>query len=484
MLRALAELLRPPSGRKRPSPQPYRGCRLRVEDLEDRRVLSPAVPAYSSLPGAPESLYLDFDGHTQADWGTQSNGQPFHPGTTPAFDLDGNPGTFSAAETAAVREIWQRVAEDYAPFNLNVTTVQPTHIGDQEALRVVIGGSWNDWYHVPCSGVSVPGSFTSASQNVVYVFSGDIARWAETGGYDGDGRPIQVGAAVATTASHEAGHAFGLYHQSLYDASGNKIDEYNPGSATRTPIMGSNLSSDRTTWSDGTTLTATTTQDDMAVIAGSANGFGYRPDDHANSWSGATPLGGSPRPGLLSGSGVIEKTTDGDWFAFTAGSGQASFKLSTASVGANLDAKLSLYRAPAAPGLLPTLVASADPGDELGASLTAALSAGTYYLKVSSHGSYGDVGQYSLLGSVAPGVSLPLASGALPPAAPDTKGLAEPTRQDASDVRVVLTGAAPAGIDIPTRAAAALPAGFADDRGVVRVAEEAWTDPVVGPVRA
>ena len=38
------------------------------------------------------------------------------------FDTDGTPSTFSASELAVVQDAWQRVAEDYAPFDVDVTT--------------------------------------------------------------------------------------------------------------------------------------------------------------------------------------------------------------------------------------------------------------------------------------------------------------------------------------------------------------------------
>jgi hypothetical protein len=47
-----------------------------------------------------------------------------------------------------------------------------------------------------------------------------------------------------------------------------------------------------------------------------------------------------------------------------------------------------------------TVIASADPSDSFKASLSlTGLAAGTYYVKVSSHGSYEDVGRYSVTGS-------------------------------------------------------------------------------------
>src|SRR5262249_30874645 len=95
---------------------------------------APAVPAYSSLPGAKATLYLDFGGDFESQWGSWTNF------STPAFDTDGDPTTFSQSELNAIYDMWQAVAEDYAPFNINVTTVDPGSYADGVALKVVIGG--------------------------------------------------------------------------------------------------------------------------------------------------------------------------------------------------------------------------------------------------------------------------------------------------------------------------------------------------------
>src|ERR1041384_8201925 len=102
---------------------------LRVEQLESRHLMaasmSPlAVPPLSSRPAAPATLYLDFDGNVERQWGSHTSV------VTPPYDTDGNKTSFSATEVAAIREIWTRLAEDYAPFNLNVTTVPPAVIAD------------------------------------------------------------------------------------------------------------------------------------------------------------------------------------------------------------------------------------------------------------------------------------------------------------------------------------------------------------------
>ena len=82
------------------------------EFLETRFVLAPVVPAFSSLPGAPVTVYLDFDGHTETqDWpGARSDGQSGAV-VTPVFDNDGDQTTFNAAELDVIKEsfcVWPK----------------------------------------------------------------------------------------------------------------------------------------------------------------------------------------------------------------------------------------------------------------------------------------------------------------------------------------------------------------------------------------
>src|SRR5262249_26581873 len=146
------------------------GRRPAVEPLEDRLVPTgpyplDSIPALNSLPRAAASLYLDFDGHFEPVWGG------FRNVTTPVFDQDGDRTTFTDGELNSIRPIWRYVAEDFAPFQINVTTVVPPSFDDGVALRVSIGGD-GSWYPVPAGGVASLNSFTDPSfVNTVYVFS-------------------------------------------------------------------------------------------------------------------------------------------------------------------------------------------------------------------------------------------------------------------------------------------------------------------------
>jgi hypothetical protein len=358
----------------------------RVRDIP----VVPAVPAYSSNPGAAATLYLDFDGHFEAQWGIRSNI------STPVYSIDTDTTSFASYELAAIKEVWQRVSEDFAPFNINVTTVNPGDFSNGKALRVAIGGSWQDWLHEPAGGIANRNSFTSPVPNTCYAFSNNIG-------------PARL---IADTVSQEAGHSFGLAHQSVIDANGVLVEEYAPGTPAKAPLMGeTKYESGRTTWFYGTSSNFDGTkylmQDDMAIIAGANNGFGYRPDDFGSNTQDAYRMGQLSSYGPLSSiSGIISKTSDADWFQFSVTTaGRMSLQANVAQVGANLDARLSLFRVEdfITPSgnvqiyLVP--VATADPSTSLNASLAANVTPGNYIAIVASHGEYGDVGQYTLTGS-------------------------------------------------------------------------------------
>ncbi len=334
-----------------------------------------SIPELNSLPSADATLYLDFDGHFEEQWGSFRNVR------TPAFDLDGDPLTFTQSELDRIRQIWEYVAEDYAPFRLNVSTVEPPSFADGVALRVAIGGD-GMWSGGKYGGVAYVDSFTNYLPNTVYVFSKNL------GG--GNARY------VADASSHESGHAFGLYHQSRYRGV-TKIEEYYKGPGDgRAPLMGSSFAATRSLWWLGTSAVSHRhIQDDMAHIARRTNGFGYRPDDHGNSLRQATDL--SISGSTATGAGVIEQTADVDYFVFTTGKGRIYFTVSVAPNVNNLDATLKLLDNQG------RVIAAADPSNSFNATITANITrAGKYYVVVGSHGLYGDVGQYSLKGTIVP----------------------------------------------------------------------------------
>jgi hypothetical protein len=361
-------------------PRPKRRrIRFQLEQLEDRCLLSGSpLPILNSHPGAPASLYLDFSGLYEPTWGAYSNV------STPQFHLDGTGPGFTPHEVAVIDEVFQRVAETYSPFNINVTTSAPADLSHGRTQIVAIGGSYNDWFHSAAGGISYVGAFANPSlPNVSHIFVNGTAGVAQY---------------IAIAAVHEAGHAFGLNHQSTFDAAGNLLQEYNSGDSASAPLMGLAYYATRALWWVGPADTGhgAAIQDDEAVIAGAANGFGYRPDYYGQAEQTATPL--TVGNGQIGQVGVIDAPTSADYFTFTTTGGTASFTVATAAVGPTLHARLELWSAAG-------VVAVGDSPTSLGASISATLAAGKYYVVVRSHGGHGDVGQYTLTGLVPQGTT-------------------------------------------------------------------------------
>jgi hypothetical protein len=82
---------------------------------------------------------------------------------TPAWDTDGRPGSFSSAEKADIIAVWRAVSEDFAVFDIDVTTEDPGGVdwmrksGSSDASygrRICIGGTSESWLGVSIGGMA------------------------------------------------------------------------------------------------------------------------------------------------------------------------------------------------------------------------------------------------------------------------------------------------------------------------------------------
>ncbi len=340
-----------------------------------------------SKPGQSRVIYLDFTGHTTSGTSWKS-GATF---TSPPYSTDTNTASFSTAELANIQEIWKRVSEDYAPWDVDVTTEEPpleslrktTSSDTAYGVRMVIGGSSYDWYGAGAGGVAYLQSFSWNSDTPAFVFPAQL----------NNGWPKYVAEAV----SHEAGHTVGLNHDGV---SGGPA--YYEGHNGWAPIMGVGYYANVTQFSKGEYTNANNTEDDTAII----NTYAPRSADLAgNDILTAVTLSGTS----VSATGIIESRTDADLYRVNAGSGTLSFNLTPASPDANLDISLGLYNGSG------NLIASNNPSG-LSAGLSASVSGGTYYLAVDGTGvgtgstgytDYASLGQFSLSGTVPPTTGQP-----------------------------------------------------------------------------
>lgn len=361
-----------------------------------------------SRPGAKRVIYLDFNGQIVS--GTAwNNSYGVASIDAKAFDLDGSPTTFNTTELDRIQAIWQRVAEDYAPFDVDVTTEEPpadaiTRSSSTDpafGTRVVIT---NDWTKLTASSCNC-GGFAYVG---VYDDYGDTYKpaWVFFDNL-GSGNEKYVAEAI----SHEAGHNLGLSHDGT-TAGVSYYSGHGTGATGWAPIMGVGYYKELTQWSKGEYANANQTQDDLLVIQNT--GAPLRADDHGDTLSTATSMNiGSVSGGMatLSGDGVISARNDIDVFSFHSGAGTVSFTASPGSRGPNLDIGLGLFAADGTP------IASANPVDALNAALTVSLTqGGTYYLVVDGLGKgdpttgysdYASLGEYTLSGTAPASSGMP-----------------------------------------------------------------------------
>ncbi len=393
-----------------------------------------SLPQLSSNPSASAKLYLDFNGHNQGTWGSFSNA------VTPVFDQDGNAGTFSNGELATIQQVWARVAEDFAPFNIDVTTIAPGTMANGVVAHIAIGGNWSDWYGSQAGGVAYIGGFYNSAPNVGYVFEAALG--------NGNARY------VAEAASHEAGHLFGLNHQAKWNGPV-LVEPYNSGNEDWAPIMGVGYYSTRTTWHNGpTSASSNSQQNDISILTNSSNGFGLRADDHGNSLATSSVL--QVNGTSANASGLIHTTSDVDVFRFTTVGGALNVALNVASVGANLDAEFQLWNSQG------QVIFSANPSAWLGATISTTIGAGTFYLVARSAGGYGNLGRYTISGTVPaapqPEISVEVGGQDIPAGSAVDFGSTTPGSPVSQVFTIRNTG--PGNLTLAPINAANLPAGF------------------------
>ncbi|HLH53380.1 MAG TPA: cadherin domain-containing protein [Verrucomicrobiae bacterium] len=327
------------------------------------------VIVLESLHGATSVIYLDFQGGYTESWG----------GIAYERSNYGN---------AEIVEIWRRMAEDYMPFNINVTTDLKAfeNAGRNSRQRVIVTPT--DTAQPEAGGAAYVGSFNLTVDTPCWVFVTQAAKYA------------------AEACAHEAGHGLGLIHDGQEINGVHHEYFYGQGGSVDTgwaPIMGVAYYDNVTQWSKGEYLYANNLEDQLLIIA-NQNNVRFRTDDTGDTLATSRYLE-IYADGTASAEGVIETTEDTDAFQFTTTGGAVFLQANPVDVGPNLAVQVSLYDAN------DTLLASNNPQDTLWASLSANLPGGTYTFRVTGAGrknplidgfsSYASLGYYSITGQVA-----------------------------------------------------------------------------------
>ncbi|MEX1113616.1 MAG: MBG domain-containing protein, partial [Akkermansiaceae bacterium] len=392
-----------PSATESIAPEAAQAIEPRIEAIS---VSVSSPPAYNSKPNSTKHIYLDFNGGivTRTQWNV-SNVASYN---VKVWSQDADRTTFNDAEQTWMRRIWQRVAEDYAPFDVNVTT-------DVAYDPVNYTGNKNNvgWLMI-CettdnNNVALPHNGSGGVAYVDVYGRLDYTRYqpAWVSSTNGGGNE----AIVAEAASHEMGHNMGLSHDAT-----STLAYYGGHAATASapswgPIMGTGYNRNVSQWSKSSEyFDGNQAEDDLSILSAR---IGYRADDHGNNFAGATGVVATNN--TISQSGIIERTNDPDVFSFITGPGAItltanSFRCDANTWGGNLDIILELYDSSQ------TLITSNNPAAETNASISTTVpTGGTYYVIVKPTGTgtplanppsgysvYSSLGQYTLSGTLQP----------------------------------------------------------------------------------
>jgi len=365
-------------------------------------------PVYHSRPGSSRVVILDFNGHYVT--GTAWNGSSGDFDAIP-FDTDGDITTFNDSEQTAIKRVWQRVAEDFAPFDVDVTTQEPATITNSTGRLLITRNTDRNGKANPSTGaggvayLSVFGSGSYGFYSPAWVYSNNLANREDY---------------IAEAASHEMGHNLGLSHDGT-STGASYYSGHGGGETSWSTLMGTGYNQNVSQWSKGEYTNANNTQDDLQIISGRLT---YRADDHGNSNGAATELTRSgtsissttPETDVNNNSpqnkGVIETTADIDVFRFSTGAGAITLNVNpwitpSNTRGGNLDIRADLYDA------VGNLLRTENPDSTTGVTINYTASEGTYFLHVQGVGvgaplgspangytEYGSIGQYFISGTV------------------------------------------------------------------------------------
>jgi hypothetical protein len=349
-----------------------------------------AIPKFSSKPGSQYVIYIDLDGETSKSpyWNSGN--------TINALPL----ATYTDAD---VELIWEVPAQDYLPFDVNVTTDRALFDAASPTKRKMCIVTKTTTAGQPgIGGIAKIGSFPDGYGDPCWVYN--------------PGPKV-----TGETVSHEVGHTVFLNHD------GKGSDAYYTGHNNWAPIMGAAYSTSAVTldnpnvmaqWSAGEYSGATnTSENDISIIA-TKNGFSYRTDEYPDSYTTAPRLVVEVDGKVLGANnqGIITKRTDLDVLKIVMGPGDINLVVApyykTPDLNKHPDLNIKARLLNSAGTELMAVGPDATPNTFVSMAATISktgLAAGTYYIEIDGVGNgtantgytdFASLGGYNISGTV------------------------------------------------------------------------------------
>ncbi|MBN2209966.1 MAG: choice-of-anchor D domain-containing protein, partial [Sedimentisphaerales bacterium] len=269
----------------------------------------------TALAGGVYTLFLDFDGAR-----VYSRSGDFYLGSDyvdiPAYNL--SMFGWGGQESQSISYITQFVQEDYAAYNIQVTTTQPA---SGEYTTLYVGGD-NEWFRPGSSviGVATYDVGNTDASNYGFAFIEELGIYQQYS----YGSLLAFSEYIANLITHEAGHTYGANHVSDPTCMMNPYLPLSP----RVQSFGS-----------GTIPSSSQTQDTQSLMGANLGYVSSGGDDYGDTRFTATTIvtGNSI-------SGLLERRDDVDTFKFTAGqTGELTVAINTDTYS-NLDSYLQIVR--------------------------------------------------------------------------------------------------------------------------------------------
>ena len=180
-----------------------------------------------SKPNAGSVIFIDFDGHVISNtaWNNSSSAPAQY--LARPFNSEGSETSFSTTELNQIAESWHRIAEDFAIFDVDVTTEEPASFGPNSVHVLITPNTDANGALMPASNaggvayVNVFGRSNFQYYSPALVYSNNFSNIVRL---------------IVEAASHEAGHNLGLSHDGTSTLS--YYGGHGSGATSWGPIMG------------------------------------------------------------------------------------------------------------------------------------------------------------------------------------------------------------------------------------------------------